>query len=331
MKHAEHQLGLLARRLRLAGLVEAAGWLAGGATLAGFCGTFHWTFDLCSHFRVQAGGGLALAAIAMLVFRKRWTAAVFGALALLNGALIVPLFFGGPPPAAARRDAAPMRAMLANVNCESGKPDEVGRAIRRLDPDLLVLEEVDDRWLMALRPDLAAYHESVCMPRGDSFGIALFSRFPVLHSRILTLDEVGVPSILAEIMTPQGACTVLATHPLPPLGGAYTRLRNRQLAEVPRWLQGARSPVLLLGDLNTTPWNHAFVQLVRESGLRDSERGHGVQASWPTANVLLRIPLDHCLSGAGITVVSRAIGPDVGSDHFPLLVAFVLDAPASIP
>jgi endonuclease/exonuclease/phosphatase (EEP) superfamily protein YafD len=118
----------------------------------------------------------------------------------------------------------------------------------------------------------------------------------------------------------------MATHPLPPAGRDYSRWRNNQLAQLPGWVHRATSPLLLLGDLNVSPWSSHFRRLLRESGLRDSSQGRGVLPTWPTFSPLLRIPIDHCLYSQGIAIVDRRTGPHVGSDHFPVIVDFVIEA-----
>lgn len=167
------------------------------------------------------------------------------------------------------------------------------------------------------------------MPREDNFGIAFFSKHPFLRSEIRDIGEADVPSVIAVMKLPDGPLTLIATHPLPPASQEYSRLRNDQLARLPEIVRQANSPVLLLGDLNATPWCSHFKQLLRQSGLRDSSQGRGVQGSWPTCLPILLIPIDHCLHTAGVQVIGRTTGPKVGSDHFPLVVDFVLAPPAS--
>jgi endonuclease/exonuclease/phosphatase (EEP) superfamily protein YafD len=75
-----------------------------------------------------------------------------------------------------------------------------------------------------------------------------------------------------------------------------------------------------VGDLNTTPWGHAFRALVLDSGLRDSSRGFGFQWSWPASFWPLGIPIDHALVSDGVNVLDRRMGPSIGSDHLPLVV-----------
>jgi endonuclease/exonuclease/phosphatase (EEP) superfamily protein YafD len=131
---------------------------------------------------------------------------------------------------------------------------------------------------------------------------------------------------LAEIDRPQGTFTLIGTHAVPPASAENTRLGDEHLSHIPEIVRAAKSPVLLLGDLNATPWCSTFQQLVRESGLRDSSRGRGVQPTWPSFMPLLWIPIDHCLYGPGIKVTNKRVGPKIGSDHYPVVVDFGLSS-----
>jgi endonuclease/exonuclease/phosphatase (EEP) superfamily protein YafD len=214
--------------------------------------------------------------------------------------------------------------MLANVNTKTGNATDVAAAIRRFNPDIVVLEEVNAKWLSDLKPVLDGYAHSEQEPREDNFGIGLWSRFPFTRSCVAHIGTAEVPSIVVELDTTKGKCTVVATHPLPPGGKEYSEFRNAQLAELPRWVRQASSPVVLLGDLNVTPWNHYFKRLLNESGLKDSSQGRGVQPTWPAFSPLMLIPIDHCLYSHGIVIVARQTGPQVGSDHFPVIIDFVI-------
>lgn len=294
--------------------------VSGIATVLGFVGSFAWPLDLCSHFRVQYVvclliGGLILVAV------KRWkSATAFVLLAIVNLAAIVPLYFGRDTPS----PGPSVRAMLMNVNSQLGDPKRVAEAIRQIDPDFVVLEEVNSRWITDLADTLARYPYSQLTPRDDNFGIALLSRLPFQSSRTVYIGPASAPSIIAEIETPQGKCTVLATHPVPPIGAEYAGYRNAQFVALPAEVRKAANPVILLGDLNCTAWSPHFARLLADSGLKDSTRGWGVQRSWPADDWLLRIPIDHCLHSPSIRITRREIGPDAGSDHFPLIVEFQL-------
>ncbi len=304
----------------IAGATLLATVLAGIATVLGFMGAFAWPLDLCSHFRAQYLISLLIGAVILLAMKRRKSAAILGLLAIVNLAVIVPLYFGRATPS----PGPSVRAMLMNVNTQMGDPKRVAEAIRQIDPDFVVLEEVNPKWITDLADTLARYPHSQLTPRDDNFGIALLSRLPFQSSRTMYIGPAGAPSIIAEIETPQGKCAVLATHPLPPIGGEYAGYRNAQFVALSAEVRKATCPVLLFGDLNCTPWSPHFARLLADSGLQDSTRGWGVQRSWPADSWLLRIPIDHCLHSPAIRITRREIGPDVGSDHFPLIVEFQL-------
>jgi endonuclease/exonuclease/phosphatase (EEP) superfamily protein YafD len=100
----------------------------------------------------------------------------------------------------------------------------------------------------------------------------------------------------------------------------------RQLAAIG---DRARSdpPALVMGDLNATPWSRPFAELRAHGGLCDSRAGFGVQPSFPSASAALRIPIDHLLASCSIGVRDRRIGPDVGSDHLPVILDLVVPRP----
>jgi endonuclease/exonuclease/phosphatase (EEP) superfamily protein YafD len=78
-----------------------------------------------------------------------------------------------------------------------------------------------------------------------------------------------------------------------------------------------------------TPWSPWFVRLVREAGLRDSGAGRGVRPTWAPAPVptWLGLPVDHMLGTPGFRVLTRELGPRMGSDHRPMVTELVLERP----
>jgi endonuclease/exonuclease/phosphatase (EEP) superfamily protein YafD len=304
------------------GVITAAGTVACIGTFLGFLGIYAWYFEILSHFRVQYFLGLCLATLLLLIPRHLKSCAVFGLATMVNLATIVPLYLNYddeiPPP------NGPFRAMLINVNTALGNPERVGQVIQENDPDLLVLEEINNHWITQLQPVTQAYPYSVVEPRADNFGIALYSRYPLRKSCVLYLGTAEVPSISALVQAESDVLTVLAIHTLPPSGKRYSQLRNEQLAAIPALVREATTPVLLLGDLNASPWSPYFRQLLRDSDLKDSSQGRGVQPTWPADRPMWLIPIDHCLYTQGVLIADKHIGPDVGSDHYPVIVDFAL-------
>jgi endonuclease/exonuclease/phosphatase (EEP) superfamily protein YafD len=291
----------------------------GGAifTLLAFMGKFSWQLDLLSHFRVQYFWGLVIIALILLAGNRYLTATVCAVFAVINMAILLPFYFGGSD----SDNASAIRLLLSNVNTQTGSPTKVAELIEREKPDIIVLEEIGFRW-MELVADLKQVYPYSCIKiRNDNFGIGLFSRYPLKNHEMKYFGGSGVPTIVAAVKTPSGLLNIIATHPLPPGGKEYSEFRNNQMSEIADYIAASKqSPLVLLGDLNMTPWNGYFKDFVKQSGLCDSSKGWGIQPTWPTFNQLLKIPLDHCLYSSDIVIVNRVVGTDVGSDHYPLIV-----------
>jgi endonuclease/exonuclease/phosphatase (EEP) superfamily protein YafD len=78
--------------------------------------------------------------------------------------------------------------------------------------------------------------------------------------------------------------------------------------------------VVVTGDFNASTWSRGFSLVTGEASLVNSQRGFGVQASWPAGYPLLSIPIDHLVHSRELTTVDRYLGESLGSDHLALFV-----------
>lgn len=309
------------------GVFAAAGFLGCVATVLGFLGQGSWFCDLFSHFRVQYLAGLLGVSILLCIGKHKKTALLYFIFALVNFYCVLPLLRFKTVLSPLEYPYGQHRAMLVNVHSEMGDPNLVMDAIREQKPEFLVLEEATESWMQALSALTNPLPYCVASPREDNFGIALLSQHPLLSKSILFLGKAEVPSILVSVKIDGRVVEILATHPLPPVGSEYTSLRNEQMDRIADCIKG-RSPFLLLGDLNMTPWSPYFQRFITQSGLHNSAKGFGFQPSWPVQLPFLGIPIDHCLQSEEIGITNRKIGPRIGSDHYPLIVDFTLRDPA---
>lgn len=306
------------------GVIIAAGVIISISTILGFLGALYWFLDLFSHFRVQYFIGLVIISLLLLIPQKHKIALCFGFFAIVNLSMILPLYFVRTKDTF--NSQLSNRVLLINVNTQFGSPSKVIKIIQDYDPDMVVLEEIDYKWFSQLRSPMVSYPYSEIQPQEDNFGIALYSKYPFTQSDIVYIGDAEVPSIIAEIETNNGRFTILATHPLPPTSKEYFLCRNDQFEKLPQYIRGATSPVMLVGDLNTSPWSYHFKNLLKQAGLKDSSQGRGVQPTWPSYSPILLIPIDHCLYSSGIEIIQKEVGPNVDSDHYPVIIDFVITA-----
>ncbi len=313
------------RSVRRAGnLIILAGAAVAAATVMGFASTLWWRFELACHFRVQYIVSLAIITLALALLRRRRFAIVFGSFCILNLIVVLPLWLFAPE----KPTSIHMRAMLMNVLTSNRDSDSVKAAIKESNPDFIVLLETDTWWLEQLQEFRETeYPYVITQTRSDNFGIAFLSKVKPAKYEIIEIGTdtgAAVLVVLAEMEFDGRPFTILGMHTFTPVHGEGARRRNEQLIATAAFVRQLKMPVLLLGDLNTTQWSPYFTRLLDDAGLYDSSAGYGYQPTWPASNPLLWVPIDHCLYSNGLGIADREVGPDVGSDHFPVIVDFTL-------
>lgn len=297
------------------GLILRIVGLAALCPLAGLLGGDWWFLDLFNHFQRQYAVFVGLGMVALLTM-SRLRLASWAALGL-----VVPLIHLSPYyiPTDKTPRGPVLRAATFNVLSANRRHADALAWIRAEDPDFVFLPEVDPAWAEGLRP-LAESHPYVIdhVVEGN-FGFSLYSKQPVLSHEILPCGRLGLPLLKARLKGPCGDFTLLGAHPVPPASRFWAKERDeflRSLAE-----EGAKSEgaVIAVGDLNATPWCRG-VRPLRDAGFRDTALGYGTGSTWMRGNPILSIPIDHILyRGADIVCVERKIGPDLGSDHRPVV------------
>lgn len=281
----------------------------------GFFGRYSWFLDLFAHFRIQLGLALVVCTASSWILRQSRVAILAGAFALVNFVIVAPQLVYQP--SAEARGPNATRLVHANVNAYNDNFEAALHFFRDTDPDVLVIVEASDPWVAALEPLKEELPHVFSATRGR-MGVMLMSRYPMTARA--EYYERRNPTVVADVETPNGALRVLGTHPRSPATARRSHRRDVQLEAIASFVRGGTEPTVLLGDLNTTPWGHAFRGLVDTSGLRDTSRGVGYQWSWPASFWPLAIPIDHALISKELRLLDRRMGPSIGSDHLPLVV-----------
>ena len=291
-------------------------------SLAGYLGRAHRLLELTSHFKAQYLAVSLCCLVALLLWRDRRWSLVALLSTVINSAAILPWYWGkSAAPSGAQ--ANHVRLLLSNVLTSNQQSARLIELVHSEQPDVLILQEVNGRWMQALKPLDDSFPYAKAIPRDDNFGIAVLSRLP-LRAREMTLGNSGVPSIVADLKIAGRDISLIATHPLPPGSQETFEQRNAQLASLASLARHSAAPIILVGDLNVTMWSPFYAALIRDSGLVNARKGFGVLPTWPAQLPLWRIPLDHCLTSADIKVADIRVGQAIGSDHLPLIVELAL-------
>lgn len=301
-------------------------------TLAGFFSQYGWWFDLASHFRLQYLL-IQILCIVLCVYQKRnkllFVTALF---ALINLTLIAPYYFPGTNPPTPflkgssnnKMTSEPIKILLINVNSPNTNYQAVRNYIKKTAPDILALEEINERWINELTPTLQSYPNFKEVSQENNFGLGLYSRIPLQNMKVEYFASHLIPSLVGGIIWDGQPVSIIFTHPMPPGTVEHFIWHNRQLERIGLLKPHLEENILLIGDLNATSWSYSFQKLIKDLNVKDSREGFGLQTSWPSFLPYLGITIDHCLISKNIFVVERTVGPNVGSDHLPVLIKLSL-------
>jgi endonuclease/exonuclease/phosphatase (EEP) superfamily protein YafD len=190
--------------------------------------------------------------------------------------------------------------------------EAVARFLEAERADAVVLQEAYHLHGALIERVEGSYPHSYC-PDEDCT-VALLSRM-----RPLQVGKEDVPPrkpllVWAEIPFGERTVKVVGLHLPFPFDPEYQ-------AEHVEWLidhmwQHPRATAVA-GDFNLTPFSLKLVKLMRWTGLRAHLTW---QFSWPTHMGFPLVLLDNVLTTPDLGTVSARLGPNVGSDHYPVIV-----------
>ncbi len=253
-----------------------------------------------------------------LVARHWWLGLLAGVPVVLHLVWVTPDYVGH---AAAAPATGPSLALFsANLLANNEQGEAMAEEIRASDADVVLLQEYSTRWHRALRASgvLDPYPHQVSRVRDDSFGTAIYSKFPFVDAGIIDLE--GLPMSTARVTFVGRVVDIVNVHTLPPRVSAYLPAWRAQTAWLRERAQAAKDPLILLGDFNATQHSLAYAGLL-QAGLVDSHRevGRGDATTFP--NGLAPVPpirIDHVFHTRELTCISLSEGVGAGSDHRPL-------------
>jgi endonuclease/exonuclease/phosphatase (EEP) superfamily protein YafD len=290
-------------------------------SLAAFMGRWVWWLDVLANFRAQFVVALALFGLVIMMSRWRKTGYFVLGIGLVNLVVVLPLYIGSPAEAAV--EAPSLRVMSFNLLSTNESYSDVIEYIQAVDPDLVLLHEASRPWEVAL--ESASLDYEIVRPRSDDL---IFGTLVLVRGESVEAVSFGFsassPRAVELTYVPEGwptSVSVLGTHPLAPTDQERADLRDAQLGFAGQWAATQSGAFMIVGDFNSTPWSWPFRRLMGSAELNNSQTGFGLQPSFSTgSNLLLRVPIDHLVHSDSLEVTDRRLGPNLGSDHFPLLV-----------
>lgn len=313
-----HAMG---RRRILTGLVG----LLAVATGASLLGAWSWVPALLVHFRPHlAAASLVLLAISGVARRPILALLCLAALAV-NGRPLLPYIGGGASAAGAEN----LRLLTLNMHGAATDRQAFRQAIEAQHPDLVVVTEMPGNFDQIASATSALPSYRVGEPPPSPWAVTLFSRWPVTRWSVDHGADGTAQVISADICdTPawRGCLRVVALHAPRPFGNRARRQDEQLEIAATTAASAPDHKTILVGDLNLTPWSPAFSRLLERGELRDTGPYRGLLATWLSRLPFVGLLLDHVLVSPSIGILANRLGPDIGSDHLPVIVDLAIPA-----
>ena len=278
-----------------------------------------WLGDLCANLRIQWVLGLIVTAVVTCIFR-RWRLLLLHVFLL---AIHLPFFASVVRQKTQAATTPAITVTTANVFTSNTNYAAMEAELRSADADVIAVLEISS----GLRKHLAdAFQDDYPFSLVDSqhngnFGIALYSRHELESAKLTYFNDEAIQSIVAIAKVDGRRFLIVATHTFPPMGtGAFSH-RNKHLQLLAKEVRHLREltpgvPVIVMGDLNLTPWSPVFAKFEGDSGLQRSCRNFNITPTWYRYPVFpFGLVLDHVLTTDELACSSYNVGADVGSDH----------------
>jgi endonuclease/exonuclease/phosphatase family metal-dependent hydrolase len=211
--------------------------------------------------------------------------------------------------------------------------ERIARIIRTENPDLVALQEVDEKTERTANVSQAAelarltgLHHAFGKAmdyHGGAYGQAILSRWPITETKVHQLPQRSgrEPRIvlITKIESPHGALTFATTH----LDHQLEEVRLDQARELNKILAESKTPALLCGDFNAGPESSAM-KFLSEHWLDTA--GDRAANTIPASNPRKRI--DYILASPKnrwTTETSRVLEEPIASDHRPVLTRVTLN------
>ncbi|MDG1510555.1 MAG: endonuclease/exonuclease/phosphatase family protein [Mariniblastus sp.] len=295
------------------------GLLTAGIYLFTLTGRFFFLAELACNFRFQIMLTLAATGILSVVVKRYRLACVLAFLTLLATSGTLSMYY---PISTSTTASQTLKIMSFNVLVINRNYQAVIDEVAEHDPDVVTIIEYSKKWDAELKGLQETYPYSISNPRPHGFGVAIFSKYPLsdVQERQLPAINIDNPFLSAVVSFDEQTIRLAAVHTYSPTSRARMSFRNQQFTKVAELLGDLDMPTVVVGDFNCTPWSPYLKDFQAQTGLRDSRRGFGNQATWPTQWKIFRIPIDHAFVSPEICVHDRYVGNATGSDHLPIIV-----------
>lgn len=305
--------------------------LLAGLTVAAWLGRISPLFEAVANVRLQLMVLGIIVGVGALLVRQWRPAGLALVLAAIQLIYVLPYWTATADPVPGNGELA--RIMQYNVWFGNDNYSAIAGRINQSDVDVVALQEITVTQWQEIEPLLTEHPYRLALPVSDDLGelgggMALLSRTPLVQVPIDDDSNRRSRPIMAATTEVMGReVVVVGLHPhASRTNSTKVSLRQDQLATVAALATNTDLPVLLLTDMNMTPFSGEYRGFLRDTGWRDPHRLAGWKPTWPTALGPLGMPLDHIFVSDDFWLHEYEIGTGAGSDHRTLIATVSFNA-----
>lgn len=312
--------------------VRVIGWLSILFTLIPLLTAEEWYVRVFDFPRLQIS---ALAFMSLLLFyffdfrhRKRGWLLMIGLLGVViyQGYNMFPYTFLASPQVANidKGEKHPQLSLLvSNVYMHSEAYPQLIDLVELYDPDMVLTLESDSLWQQHLAPLESAYPHTVKIPKSNTYGMHLYSKLPLAHTKVMYWLDKDIPSLKTFVQLSAGPWIEFhGVHPKPPVPTETddSRMRDAEIVIVANRIEESDYPVIVAGDFNDVAWSSTTQLFQKVGGLLDPRVGRGFYNTFSANYPIFRWPLDHVFVSPHFKLVDMQRLSNIGSDHFPIYI-----------
>jgi endonuclease/exonuclease/phosphatase (EEP) superfamily protein YafD len=292
---------------------------------------YGWFYDVHSHFAIQYAIGGFGCSLLFLLFRKWYFALTLFLIALLN-VYEVRTSYSEPwqikPPHSEQPNLVIAQYNKLFINQEW---DRIGEWMEQnaKDIDILFVQESGVHSLYLLQK-YKKYFPYQFPERPEEFfnDISILSRYPFKAEEVPSLNidgEMSGVKVVLQTPTMPRPLHLYSIHTQVAFGDKNYKERAEDLLIMENAIKNDPYPYKTFsGDLNLTPYSPVFKTLIRETGMKYNDYSWFPKTTWNDIFhfSFLKIPIDHVLYTPALKLISKEVGPSLGSDHNMVIARF---------
>jgi len=223
--------------------------------------------------------------------------------------------------------------MTYNLFFKNKSPDVILKQIKEIDPDILVVQELTPAWAGILSKTLGQTYpyKKIYTDKG-THGIGVYSKYKLSNDTLLINENKRPFAQIVTVRVQDKKIHIINTHLASPASAVehpenflslfnsnYT-LREIQLNQIELATKmNSGDTYILIGDLNTTPYEPIYRNLRTTWVDVFDEAGEGLNKTFPnTSHTAPFLTLDYILIKGAATSLSAKILSSGSSDHLAL-------------